>query len=154
MLDKLILFWLTTLFINCTSSQSRISIEPLTMLNYIASVEDRGKMVVNKVNYYLIHGYEDTKKVKRYIDRFVNNNKDSNLEHYAYFSMIFYKASFETNTRNILSNPRVIDRYSQNHDLIYKYWWSNGRPRSTFKYKNGEVIDPKIDIEVSDVPEE
>ena len=53
---------------------------------------------------------------------------------------------------SIKKNPRVIVRYSQNHDLIYSYDWSLGKLVGIRKYVDGVQVSPKpAEVEVLDV---
>jgi hypothetical protein len=66
--------------------------------------------------------------------------------------MMFYKESDKTNVKNLSDNPRDLYRYSQDHDLIYEYFWMNGAFLARHKFKNGEIVEPKKSITIEDVP--
>lgn len=68
--------------------------------------------------------------------------------------MVFYKRSSVTTIENIIANPRIIDRYSQDNDLIFSYEWVHGKSFSKFKFKNGRLVNSKIkNITIEDIPE-
>ena len=56
--------------------------------------------------------------------------------------MIFYKESRYTNLIKIAENPRELDRYSVDHDLVFDYTWEDGKFDSRTEIKNGERIYP------------
>lgn len=137
----------------CSRSQQPISIVPLPMLHYTDSTMDRGKQVIYKSEFYLVKNFREDKTTEALIDRFVNYKKDKQFQKYSDYKMIFYKESDQTNLKNILANRRIIDRYSQENDWIYCYKWSNGKFLSRWKIRNGEIIDPKNDIKVENIPD-
>jgi len=145
------LLGLTLFLYSCTSAQKEITIEPLKMLNNIDTFMDRGKMVISKFDYYLISNYRDNKRTQNFIDSFVQQHKDSSIAKYSHYNIVFYRESSETNVKNILANPRVIDRYSQENDWIYSYHFINGKFLSRWKVKKGEIIEPKNNIVVEDI---
>jgi hypothetical protein len=137
----------------CTNNKNTsIVIDHLTMLDHLDTMIDRGSIVLNKSEFYLVKGYEEKKQFSRYIDSFAMK-LDSNAKKYTDYNIIFYKESSETNRKNIIAYPRIIDRYSQEHDWIYQYSWSNGKFLLKWKIKNGEIIEPKEkDFEIKDLP--
>ncbi|WP_165585923.1 hypothetical protein, partial [Pedobacter nototheniae] len=64
----------------------------------------------------------------------------------------FYKASDITNLSHLKENPRDLYRYSLDNDMIYEYWWSGHVFLGRTKFKNGEIIDPKNTVIVTDPP--
>src|SRR5690606_11734426 len=141
------------LCIQCNpTSSDKIAIVPFDLLNNRDTFTYRGEILFNKSEYFLIKNYSKGKSTEDYIDSFVNANKDSNLDKYSNYGITFYKESAKTNIQNITKNPRDLDRYSQKHDLVYKYKWINGKFIYRFKFKNGELV-PKSDIIVKDIPD-
>ena len=138
----------------CSHSQSKISFEELTMFGHTDTSIDLGKTRIVKARFYIIEGFRDTKEVEKKIDSFVNKNKDPNLSHYTQFTMVFYKKSSITNIEHLAAHKRDLDRYSQNNDLVYSYYWTDGgKFRERYKYKNGEMVEPKSNIKVEDIPD-
>ena len=136
----------------CSHSQDKVSIIPLTMLNYTDSSLDRGNLFVAKGEFYIVQGFKDNKETQNFIDSFVEKNKDPALNRYNQYDITFYKESSKTNIKNLLANPRDLDRYSQGNDRIYDYYWRGGTFMSRFKIRNGEIIEPKADIKIEDIP--
>lgn len=68
--------------------------------------------------------------------------------------MLFYKESTKTNIKNLSANPKDLYRYSQDHDLIYEYSWMNGKFLAKLKFKNGEIIEPKYNIQLEEIPKQ
>lgn len=139
--------FLIPLLIHCSDSNN-ITIVPLEVLNQIDTLNGR----TYKFDFFLVNGYVDNKRSRMVIDSFVVKHKGDYPLKFDQYDMTFYKYSEETNVKNIIANPRVIDRYSQQHDLIYGYSWINGKLVSRMKWKNGEVVDPKGTITVEDIP--
>lgn len=148
------LFCWITFGLGCVSSKKPLSIIPLNMLNHVDTIVDRGKTVKHKADFYLVQGYRDNKTTQDYIETFVQKNRDTTLKHNTNYSIIFYRESKQTNTQNIIANPRVIDRYSQNNDQIYSYSWMNGQFLARYKIKKGKIVEPKSNIKVEDVPKQ
>lgn len=113
-----------------------------------------GRMQIDKFDYYLVEGYSDDSTRRQYLDSFVEKNKDQELGKYGNYAMVFYKRSKQTTVENITANKKVIDRYSNQHGLIYEYHWSNGDFLARYKLKNGTIVEPKNDIRVEDTPKE
>lgn len=123
------------------------------MLNYIDTSLDRGKQVIYKGDYYIVKNYKESKAMEELIDSFVEQNKDTQIQKYTQYRLTFFKESSKTNLSNIMTNPRIIDRYSNDNDRIYEYHWSNGKFLSRWKIKNGEILEPKNDIIIEDIPD-
>lgn len=140
-------------FWSCSNAQKKLIIVPLHSLENIDTSQFRGKMAISKMSFYLVQGYKNNKVTERSIDDFVHRNKDSNWLNYSQYQVIFYKESNETNVKNIKAFPRVIVRYSQDHDWIYSYKWSDGQFLYKWKIKNGKIIKPKQSIRLEDIPD-
>lgn len=115
----------------------QLNIVPIPQLSKIDSIENAGAMTSAKFDYFLVEGYQDTKDVQNKIDSFVERAKADNPSNFFQYDMIFYKKSDKTNIESIAADRRLIDRYSQEHDLIYSYSWSKGQLVSKMKFKNG-----------------
>ena len=130
-------------FIGCNDTLNKnVFIESFYVVNYIYSLEDRGKMLTFKGDRFIIHEFKRNKLMKAYVDSFVANNKGINPRSYSQYSMIFYKYSSITNNEHIKNNPRDLDRYSQENDMVYGYFF-NGDTLHIQEYKNGKLIDPE-----------
>lgn len=149
-----ILFTLTIISA-CSHSKSKVSFVSMSMFNYIDSTPDRGKPWKAKGDHFIIKGYKDNSETLRSIDSFVNNNKGKMPDDNTQYDMIFYKESSITNIGHLTANPRDLDRYSQNNDMIYDYnWTNNGKLFTRYKYKNGKIIEPETsDIKIEDIPD-
>lgn len=104
---------------------------------------------------FIVKNYIDCKNSEIQIDSFVNAQKKL-WKHIDNINLFFYKSSKKTNLENWKKNPRDIDRYSNEHDLIYSFDISKSidlkKSISKFKYKNGNIIEPKGDIQIIDAP--
>ena len=151
---KLFIFFLlitVSLANNSCLTQKEMKIERLEIFDYIDTIKDRNALLVSKGTHYLVENYCNSKKAQARLDSFVNKNRDSVLDKYSDYYMTFYNKSSKTNIANLTKNPRDLDRYSQDHDLLFMYWWSNGKFMKRYKFKNGEMVDPKSDIIVKEV---
>ena len=137
----------------CSSHFNNVIIEPLPTLTWIDTVIYHGNLNFNRSEYFLVKGFNDNKETADYINLFASRFADSVGKKYNNFTIMFLKESSQTNAKNIIANPRVIDRYSQENDWIYKYSWAQGKLYSKWKVRNGEIIEPnQKDIEVKDLP--
>jgi len=139
-------------FINCKSRAQKMVFIPVKELLDIDTSMFKGKKFIYKQEVYFIDHYRDDSLSVKTIDSFVNKNKDPLLKTYGGYSITFYKLSSETNIKNIIANPKVIDRYSNQNDAIYLYKWLQGKFLIKFKYKDGEIIEPKNDVTIKDPP--
>ena len=137
----------------CSYSQNTSSIIPLKILNYVDTTIDRGEQIISKTDFFLVQNFQDGKLTEDYIDKFVETHKDSNLNKYAQYTIVFYKESERTTLANITANKRIIDRYSQENDWIYSYRWSNGKFLSKWEIRDGELVDPKDNIIIENIPD-
>ncbi|WP_295650169.1 hypothetical protein [uncultured Mucilaginibacter sp.] len=134
----------------CSGHAQKLIFTHVPLLTSIDTSSVSGKISISKQECYLIENFtEDSISVKT-VDDFVNTHKDSVLKKYANYYITFYKKSSQTNIENIRKNKRIIDRYSFDNDLIYNYFWAQGKFICRFRYKNGELIDPKNNITVKD----
>ncbi len=96
-------------------------------------------------NFFLISPYKESKEVENKIDSFVIEYTSS--KSYPYnteeIRLYFYKETKKTNLKAIKQNPREIDRYSNEHDLIFMYIIDNKGNTVRTKYKNGVEVDVK-----------
>jgi hypothetical protein len=149
----MIQFLLIVLLTGCTHNSSQISAIPIQILDYADTVKLGDLITTDKSNNFLVENFSDTKENEKYLDTFAFERKDKNFEEYTNYSIVFYKKSSITTIKNIKANPRIIDRYSQENDLIYKYVWIRGKFSNKYKYKNGIIVNSKIkNISIEDVP--
>lgn len=137
----------------CSCKTEPLLITPLEMLSHEYITNFDGKKLTTKFDVFLVSGYVDNSKTRMAIDSFIDKNKRGNFLKYMQYEMIFYKESSETNPKNIIANPRIIDRYSQQHDLIYASKWMGGKHLVTEKWKNGDIISPNKKVFVEPVPQ-
>jgi hypothetical protein len=104
------------------------------------------------LQYFIIRGYSDNRESLNQVDSFADKIKSADYADYPQYELIFYKESGQTNVGNIAKNPRVIDRYSQDNDLVLTYTWSRGKFISRQRIKNGMPEEGTDKIEVKDLP--
>jgi hypothetical protein len=101
-----------------------------TLLSFQENViKDQG---YDQKNYRLLDLNLDTIKnvngsVINAIDSCAKALAGENIIKYSNLSIIFYKRSDVTNKAHLKENPRDIDRYSQDNDMIFIYKWSMGK---------------------------
>jgi hypothetical protein len=109
------------------------------------------KNLISKFEYFIISNYREGLAADSFVDSFAKKNRDVNFDKYDGYGMVFYKESKFTNEEYVAKNPRSIDRYSQDHDLVYSYDWDKKGVLYKAKYKNGVLIYPKNTITIEDI---
>lgn len=109
-----------------------------------------GKTSVSRTDYYLVEHYKDNDTYNKYIDSFANKWKVAKYSYYNY-TMVFYKETENTNLKGNLLKSNIIDKYTNQDDLIYDFIWSEGKYLMKNKYKDGKYVlkpdDKKVIIE-------
>lgn len=139
------------IFICCKKKD--IEIVPIESLNYVKTVKDGTQEFTSKGTYYLVRGYDDSPEVAAYINQYVFKHKDKDFARYDNYGIIIYKESSETTIESIKRDPKIIYRYSNSHDRIYKYNWSRGVFEGRLKYKGETVVEPTNEIKL-DTPKD
>lgn len=104
---------------------------------------------------YILKDYSNCKVSDAQIDRFISKRRITLIRDYDYITIYLYKYSRKTNPENWKNNPRDIDRYSNNHDLIFCYVIHDDTKRSISKskYRNGKIVGwDKNKIKIVDAP--
>lgn len=138
--------------VGCFANKEALIFEHLEMLDSFDTSVSNGKLLQFKSKSFLVNGYRYSKKNELVIDSFARNVQTNGIDTFTQFTISFYKKSKETNAENLAKYPRVLDRYSNKHDLIYIYIWRDGEFRVREKFKNGKMIEPENKIEISDIP--
>lgn len=105
----------------------------------------------SRVQYFIVRGFSNDKECLRQVDAFAEKSKSSDYANFPQYEIVFYKESDQTNLNNIAKDPRVIDRYSQEHDEVLSYKWSNGKFISRQTIKDGMPQEGTDKIEVKDL---
>lgn len=124
-----------TLFHNCTHKKS--SITEVEALRKIDTTEGR----ISRFDLFIVRDYENSEDAKLIIDAFVADRKKDSPEKYYQYDMTFYKESSMTTPSKLINNPKILFRYSQDHDLLYNFSWQNGKMVSKMKFENGHAVD-------------
>lgn len=139
---KLTICLLISLFFFLSCQQNKeITFEPFYVVNFYDSIEIENKKYLKKRIAYLIENYQETLESEMKIDSFVCLNIDPLKKYLDYYSILIYKKSKITNNDHIKADPKDIDRYSQENDLLYIYDWSDGDFASKMKYNGKAFID-------------
>jgi len=125
----------------CNSSRQMKITEFRTLTNEIDTVQGIGKESGKTLYYYtyffLVSNYKNSKNSIYLIDSFSNIflKKNNFLPITERVELYFYKESNKTNLRAINANPREVDRYSNFHDLVWRFTL----------LKNGSIIKEKME---------
>ena len=134
---------IAALFQSCVTEKS-ISITEFTTYDKTSyTTISLGKEMVYYNNFFLVSKYRNNERIETKIDSFVvgfiasktYSSKTENIRLY------FYKESSKTNLVAIEKNPREVDRYSNEHDLVYCYTVKLNGEKLREKFKNGDVIE-------------
>jgi len=79
-----------------------------------------------KYSYFLVEGYIDSPYCDSVINEFACAHMDS-VKAYTDYYLVYLNKSARTNFKNIKMNPKDLDRYSIQNDLLFQYTWSNGK---------------------------
>lgn len=135
----------------CFAKKETLSFQSLDFLDSKDSSVFKSELVVSQARYFLVHGYKNKRQIDITIDSFakkINSEDSSGVNQYSVF---FYKKSSETTYENLQKNPRVLDRHSNTHDLLFEFQWWNGKFLIRHKFKNGKISEPKRKIEIEDI---
>lgn len=133
-------------YANCTPRP--VTIVQIPSITFIDTVN--GNSV--KAEYFIIQNFSENLTTTRAIDSFISYNLGDNHKKYIQYDMIFYKESNETTLANVIADRKIIDRYSQNHDLVYSFSWMKGKLIKKFRFKNGKIVDPDSSVIIEDIP--
>ena len=78
---------------------------PIKILDTVYLLEN------NRADYFLMKNYENNLKNEAILDTFINKNKAINFESYAYYDMIFYKETSETNIGSITNYVKTKGKF-------------------------------------------
>ncbi len=149
---RILFIFIIAFFTSCTVRQSNIAVIPLEKFTSVDTIVFKGKKVMHKTASFIISNWKEDKKSLHALDCFVISSIDSNIYSYGQYTMIFYKESDITNIRHLSENPRDLDRYSQDNDMIYNYIWFNGKLSMISEIKDGIVVNAKSEIKVGPAP--
>ena len=117
---------------------------------YPVPVVKKGEISTTVV--YIMENYRDNSYCNRMVDSMAHalgNASDKNLHSY---TLLFYKKSNITNVAHLVENPKDLDRYSYENDLVFDYYWSAGHFMWRYKYKNGKTVGNKDDVKIIPAP--
>ncbi len=118
---------LITLLIYFSCKNKEISFIALNQFDNVDTIYSQGHTFINKQLYYIVDNYHDGDQVVMAIDSCAKAVAGENIGKFTTYTIIFYKSSDVTNVLNLKKNPRDIDRYSQENDLLFAYKWVNGK---------------------------
>jgi hypothetical protein len=144
------LLFLGVILSACSHSQSRLSFTPLTMLFRTDTSGEGSRRYITRIEEFLVDNYSDNKEAEKQIDSFAFSHVTSDIRKYATYQMIFYKKTSRTTVEAIKDYKNWIPPESLD-DMIYDYWWNNGKFTARYKIINGKIVDPPGDIKVTPI---
>lgn len=142
-IQVLVLCLFTVFFLSGCKNNKPIVIQQFYPFNKMADTSlDRGNVRTYKEEYFLVSNFKDDEKSLFSIDSFVYKHISAELLKFNTYVMVFYKESSRTNLKKISENPRELDRYSAEHDLIFDYIWLDAKFDGRLRIKDGERIYP------------
>ena len=125
MIKKIWLFLAIVAFLY-SCKREEVSFVMLKQYESLDSIRTGNEIYIVKHYSVVVNNYREDDKVTASIDSFAHVLMGSKPYKYVNLSIVFYKSSDVTNVEHLKENPRDIDRYSQDNDMIYVYEWSKG----------------------------
>lgn len=136
----------------CRQQGLKINIVPFSVLNRVDTIAHNGKNYLDKSDYFLVDGYQDTELNNRVIDNYIFNHVGKDYRIYGQYSIIVCRKSKKTNLNGNPDESSPIDRYSAPEDMLLEYIWHDGKFSSRHKYRDGAyIIDPKNKVKITDL---
>ena len=137
------IFLLLTIICSCKQSPKPQFVQFTTYTKEVDSFVSLDKMRVIYNYFFLFKNYSSKKEnismVDSFANQFLNTGKFSpNREE---VRLWFYKETSKTNIESIRANPREVDRYSNEHDLVWSYTLQRNNFIERKKFKKGEVVE-------------
>ena len=137
------IFLLLTIICSCKQSPKPQFVQFTTYTKEVDSFVSLDKMRVIYNYFFLVKNYSSKKEnismVDSFANQFLNTGKFSpNREE---VRLWFYKETSKTNIESIRANPREVDRYSNEHDLVWSYTLQRNNFIERKKFKKGEVVE-------------
>lgn len=131
-------------FQSCVKGQPTFTkLEWLSQLH--SSMSLNGRKFLTSSETFIVANYSEDTRTRAKIDSFARSVSDSlyrSDKNITSTMVTFYKQSATTTRQNLKSNPRDLDRYSNEHDLRVMYKWEDRKPAGVFFYKNGTIVNP------------
>lgn len=131
----------------CSCSQKPLQFIPLSQFDKVDTSITKGRFTLKYRN-FIVEYYRDNETSLAAIDSFVNLNIDTNYTKYENYIYVFYKSSDVTNVDHLKSDPRDLDRHSQQNDWIYTYTWSRGTFLGRERIEGGRIVGTNADIRI------
>jgi hypothetical protein len=144
-------FFITLILLQSCAADKPIAITEFSAYTYNRLIDTSvslGKERIYYYNFFLISNYRDNNLTRLKIDSFVvqHVSKNKYSPKTDEIRLSFYKETNKTNLEAIKRNPRELDRYSNQHDIVYYYAVKLNGSTVREKYKNGEVIETTEDL--------
>ncbi|MEO8174771.1 MAG: hypothetical protein ABI581_16865 [Sediminibacterium sp.] len=133
-------------FLSCKSqvkNDADQSIYELNIFKRVDTLKTGDTISLHQTRYYVVDKSIKEKNrdtlIKRFVENFTNDVSDSLVA----LDLMFYKESDITNRQHLESNPRDLDRFSQDNDLVWDFYVNKHKKLFwSFKYKAGKIIEP------------
>jgi len=138
------IFLLLTIICSCKQSPKLKFVQFTTYTREVdSSTIWKGRNLVYYNFFFLVKNYSSKKENIAIIDSFANSflateEFSPNREEVRVY---FYKETSKTNIESIRANPREVDRYSNEHDLVWSYTLQRNNFIERKKFKKGEVVE-------------
>ena len=144
MLKAIILVSLSSFFICQCKRRSSLEYIPVDFLERNDTLLSKeGHRTYYHYEFFIVRNFEENSVAEQQIDSFVNTIFRKFKKPLHSTTLEIYKESNLTNLRNLKSNPRDIDRYSNKKDQIYKYDQTFNGDVFKYKIKEGKIIFPR-----------
>jgi hypothetical protein len=144
----LLIYSILIIALSCRQPAKPQIVQFTTYTKEVDSSVSLNKMRVIYNYFFLVRNYSSKKEVISVIDSFANNFLETgkfspNREEVRIF---FYKETSNTNIESIQANPREVDRYSNEHDLVWCFTLKRNNFLKKEKIKEGEVIETNSEL--------
>ncbi|WP_412468765.1 hypothetical protein [Pedobacter sp. KLB.chiD] len=136
---------------SCASNQKPLKFVRLDQFSNGNAKVDSLSLPGDYTEYFIISNWKDNKECSQQLNEFVLKRINQDVFKYINFSMSFYLESNITNVQHLKTDPRDLDRYSNDHDRKFTYSWSKGQFLSIFEFKDG-MISGGEHITISEAP--
>lgn len=127
----------------CNQENKRIKISPFDILNETDTFYDNNKVSINRKDYFLVEtNLTDTAKIYEAIQDFLKKDYPKNFQKYSRYELIFYKLSFDINSKKNYNNPKIIrrDLFKDANPTIITYTSDDNGFNIIDKYIDGKII--------------
>jgi len=121
-------FYIIVISLACFScNRKEVSFISLKQFDRTDTTFSNNEVHINSRLHYIIDDYNESDQALKAMDSCAKAVAGTKPKDFTNFTIVFYKSSDMTNVLHLKSNPRDIDRYSQENDMMYSYKWVDGK---------------------------